>query len=231
MNANAFPIPELFVLGAIYQGVCQSSINLAIFGVVWYKIAISAAIFGAIPLGYFLFVCYHCIYLVWWRGRARYVVYSKEGRTKDGSESPGDKTGDDNGAFKNESELRSENGGGIGFTKPVKLEELYLNISVIQGTDNTGANTATADSWVSEDEEGEDEVEGAAVAKMVKAWVNSPYLDDEEDEEEDNEDDDGEANEEGGGRRTNPRMDGRMLWRAMATSIATAAPSTATNLL
>jgi hypothetical protein len=83
MDSNEFPQPELFVLGVIYQGVCQSSSSLE-FSKNPYVAAYAAIIFVLLPLGFIVFMIYHCVYQVWWLGRAVYVKHPKKRKAGQG---------------------------------------------------------------------------------------------------------------------------------------------------
>jgi hypothetical protein len=74
LSNNPFPSPELFFIGVVYQGACQSSSAIMTNSGDQAKAAAAGIIFIALPVGYFLFVCYQCIYEVWWKGRAEYYI-------------------------------------------------------------------------------------------------------------------------------------------------------------
>jgi hypothetical protein len=69
-SQRSFPAPELLLIGLMYQGVCQSSTSLIAHTTSNDARAAAYVAFIAIPVGYLFFVCYVCVYQVWWRGRA-----------------------------------------------------------------------------------------------------------------------------------------------------------------
>jgi hypothetical protein len=83
LKANPFPKPELFFVMVIYQGCCMSASTLMIKTGDPVKSTLASLIFMAIPLGFFLLACWHCIYQVWWLGRAEYYIPPEPAPTPD----------------------------------------------------------------------------------------------------------------------------------------------------
>jgi hypothetical protein len=83
IKANPFPKPELFVLAAMYQGVCQSSTAIMLLAGNPVKSIAAGIIFVLVPCGYLCFLAYHCVYQVLIKGRVKYVVVAKKGKDKE----------------------------------------------------------------------------------------------------------------------------------------------------
>jgi hypothetical protein len=74
LRANPFPMPEIMLVSVIYQGCCQSSSALMFHPEASFQAVVASVIFIVLPVGFFAFVCWHCVYQVWWRGRAKYYT-------------------------------------------------------------------------------------------------------------------------------------------------------------
>jgi hypothetical protein len=74
IDANPFPKPELFMMSIVYQGCSMSASAIMVTTGQPLKATIASTIFIVLTLGYFAFVCWHCIHEVWWKGRAKYYI-------------------------------------------------------------------------------------------------------------------------------------------------------------
>jgi hypothetical protein len=86
MRNNPFPNPELLFVGLAYQGSCLSSSSIMLNSNDW-EAGFAAIVFIVLPLGYLFFICWHCIYQVWWCQRALYSPPKQKNESNTLSES------------------------------------------------------------------------------------------------------------------------------------------------